>query len=235
MHITVSLFSRHKIKNSVEYTQAPLDHTMSDHTQAIFHWAAPLPIQTVKHANEVGIFKSCLMREGQLNDKRVMTKEGIISGSGALRAVASIGHAICDIDHFGENLPEKYIDKYPGLAGGIVGHVLDCQAVTAPDGLTECQATLWIENKTANDLISKGVIRHCSVVDMPRKLVCDKGQCSYEGSAFLFNTLALEGVANCPDTWIAPITEIDQGTIIQAPRTQTKIMHLLQQSIASSA
>jgi len=172
---------------------------------------------TVGHAQSLGLVKACIMREGTLGSGDVMSKENVMHGAGALRAMAFAGMALVDIDHHMDGLPAPYAEKYgPGIADPYpVGHIIDCQAVTAKDGLAEVQCIMMIHNRTAYDLIESGQVRGCSVVDMPRKKVCNaKGACRFEGSTYVMNTLALEGTPNSPGTWVRTITAEDIGTII---------------------
>ena len=74
-----------------------------------------------------------------------------------------------------------------------------------------------INNPTVYNLISAGRVKGCSVVDMPRKKVCDdQNSCKFEGSAYIMNTIALEGTPNSSGTWAAPVTANDIGTIIKS-------------------
>ena len=150
-----------------------------------------------------------------------MARDNIMSGAGALRAVAAAGLALVDIDHHQHELPAPYVEKY-GL--GIndpypVGYVLDAQGIVAKDGLAEVQAMMMIQNPTVYNLISAGRVNGCSVVDMIRKKVCNDDTCRFEGSAYIMNTIALEGKPNSAGTWAAPVTASDIGTIIK-PATQ---------------
>ena len=89
------------------------------------------------------------------------------------------------------------------------------------------------------NLISAGKINGCSVVDMARKKVCEDDSCRFEGSVYVMNTIALEGVPNCFNTWAAPVTKSDIGTIIQhkstAEHTVTPIARLLTERLEHCA
>ena len=99
-----------------------------------------------------------------------------------------------------------------------VGIVTDAQAVTAADGRAEVQSVMRIHNRVLYDLIRGGEARGCSVVDYPRRKYCDApGSCKYEGSVYLFNTIALLGEPHSPGTYVRPVTAADIGTIIVLP------------------
>lgn len=180
----------------------------------VFDWPYPMPL-TLHAAQNLGLVKGSLMQEGKLRSGDIMTRDNIMHGAGALRAVSSAGVALVDIDHFAEKLPTSYAEKY---GAGIndpypVGHVIDAQAVIVND-LAQVQALMIIHNPLVYNLVTRGLIKGNSVVDLPRKKVCDD-TCKFEGSAYLMNTLVLEGEPNSFGTWTAPINEDDIGTIIQ--------------------
>ena len=200
-----------------------------------------MPLDVGK-AHTLGLVKAVIAREGRVRDGNVMERDNIVAGAGALRAVAAAGIGLVDVDHFKHSLPPAYVQKY---GSGIndpypVGHVLDAQAVTGKDGLAEVQAIMMISNPTMYNLISAGRIKGCSVVDMARKKVCEADSCKFEGSAYVMNTIALEGTPNCAGTWAAPVTESDIGTIVQhrgstAEHTVTPIARLLTERLEHCA
>ena len=181
-----------------------------------FEWLSPIPLDLEK-IQALHLVKGCLATEGKLRDGNIMSRDNIVAGAGALRAVAAAGLALVDIDHHQHSLPAPYIEKYgSGIANPYpIGHVLDAQSVEN-NGIMSVEAIMMINNVTVYNLISAGNINGCSVVDLARKKVCDDTSCRFEGSAYIMNTIALEGTPNCANTWAAPVTGSDIGTIIKS-------------------
>ena len=175
----------------------------------------------MEDVQELGLVKGVLMVEGALkspstNDDgkevpTVMTAENVMQAGGALRAAAIMGFAGVDIDHFEEELPEKYVKKYGKEINDPypVGFVIDAEVVKNSDGLMEVQAIMAIYNPLVFKLVKEGKIKGNSVVDYYRKLTCDSDACNYEGSSYLYNTLVLEEVPNSNSTWVNAVDEED--------------------------
>ena len=98
----------------------------------------------------------------------------------------------------------------------------------------EVQALMMIQNKTAYHLIESGQVLGNSVVDSPRCKTCNEDSCSYEGSMYIMNTLALEGNPNSPGTWVKPISAEDIGTIVTHTTKQTVIQKMIQVRLSSA-
>ena len=187
----------------------------------------------LKLIHGVAMTEGALKGSEQTANQTVMPRDSVISGAGALRAVAISGAAVLDIDHFESELPAEYTEKYgkeiadpypPGI-------VIDAQAVenTIPDGAggerqaMQVEFIALIENPKVYDLVKNGHVVGCSVTDMHRGLDCsscgeaaarhkDRGQarrehcaCVYGGSAYVRNSLMLDLVPNSHSTWVAPL------------------------------
>ena len=136
-----------------------------------------------------------------------------------MRASAIMGKAQLDIDHFEAELPPSYIEKYGREIAEPYppGTIVDAQAVeNTVDGKQVMQVEFLaiMHNQKVYEMIKQGLIKGCSVVDYNRGLTCTD-KCSYQGSAYLSNTLMLDEVPNSNGTWVAAVDHNDVGTIIK--------------------
>ena len=200
-------------------------------------------IPAAEIADQLGDLKlvhGVAMSEGELKGSDqtanavAMPRDSVVSGAGALRAFAITGAAVLDIDHYEDELPKEYGEKY---GKGIMdpyppGTILDAQAVqnTIPDGAGGETQAMQVEflavmaNDRAYDLVKEGHVVGCSVTDISRGLDCTACEtksakhrhdrngarrehcaCVYSGSAYVRNSLMLDLVPNSHSTWVAPL------------------------------
>ena len=186
-----------------------------------FTW--PVPIDMAKMDPQeffaMRMVKGVAMTEGELKSGDLMTRDNVIAGGGAMRASALMGKAQLDIDHYEAELPPSYITKYGKEIAEPYppGTIVDAQAVeNNVDGKNVMQVEFLaiMHNEKVYEMIKQGLIKGCSVVDYSRGLNCTD-KCSYQGSAYLSNTLILDEVPNSNGTWVAAVDHNDVGTIIK--------------------
>lgn len=91
---------------------------------------------------------------------------------------------LVDIDHFAEKYGAGINDP------PTVGHVIDVQAIIA-NNLAQVQALMIIHNFLMYNLVTRGLFKGNSVVDLTRKKVCNYTY-KFERTVYLMNTLYLE-------------------------------------------
>ena len=198
--------------------------------QHAFTWPVPLDMAeiTPDELFAMRLVKGVAMSEGELKSGDLMSRDNVIAGGGAMRASAIMGNAQLDIDHFETELPPSYKEKYgaeiadpypPGL-------IVDAQAVEnhiEGKNVMQVEFIAIIKNQKVYDMIKQGLFKGCSVVDYNRGLTCTD-KCSYQGSAYLSNTLILDEVPNSQSTWVAAVDEHDIGTIIKPLTASTDLV-----------
>lgn len=191
-------------------------------TNYAFEWMLPHDIE----ADEFYLIKGVAATEGEFKSGDIFTKENLAFGAGGMSTAAMQGIGIIDIDHYHEELPERYA-KY-GLEGinGEIGFLIDAgisiNKVTDGDGKTrELTQVEWVGYTTIKkvaELVDEGKFIGTSVEDWSRSADCatdENGfptECAIEGSHFINLGLILDEVPDSHGTWVNRVTSDDLET-----------------------
>lgn len=184
-----------------------------------FEWMLPHDIE----ADDFYLIKGVAATEGEFKSGDIFDKSNLAFGAGAMSTAAMQGIGLLDIDHYHEELPERYA-KY-GLEGvhGEIGYLIDAgisvNKVTDGDGktkdLTQVEWVGYTTNKRVAELVDEGKFIGTSVEDWSRSADCDTDEsgyptgCSIEGSHFINLGLILDETPDSHATWVNRVTSDD--------------------------
>ena len=201
--------------------KAVLKTTLDKKILGQFEWTRWAEDITADDAATQMLVKGVAATTGEKKDGSNITRDDLIAGTGAMRAMALKGEAKINVDHYPDELPPEYQKKY-GLKNGMIGKIKDCHYIdTEIDGkqVTVTEFVAELNDKKAYEMVKEGKFPGCSVESITRGMDCDEKQCSHTGSVMTDCALILDEVPNRHGTWVSQVTKDDIGTILIEKKT----------------